>query len=168
MTAPFKPDQQSMNTFAAMSGQVEKWRGECIQHFAELQQIIEDLLRLLSGVPVHGSKVRLGQHVGNAFKQLRELTDAKGPFASPGKAISETLAEIAPWFEWRAHLTHGVLTVWRGRNDKWLIAFAHRPIGEDVVRTYALTWEEARNMQKLLKERIAAARDDALSLVKAD
>ena len=116
MNAPFpKPYPQADAGHCALAGQANKWRGECIEYFAELEQIVENLLRVLSQVPKHGGKITTGQPVGAAFKHLREITGAKGPFAAKGKAISATLAELALWFEWRAHLTHGVMTVWRGR-----------------------------------------------------
>ncbi len=165
MNAHFaKSEQQPANDFAAMSGQADKWRGECIQHFAEMEQIVENALQSLRNVPKHGSKVLAGQSVGSAFKHLRELVGAKGPFSSKGKATSGTLSELTPWFEWRAHLTHGVLTVWRGRSGQWLLAVTHRPNNDDVARTYAVTWEDALSLRKLLLEQVAALRENCRSL----
>ena len=165
MNAPFvSPDQKSSKDFASMSGHAAKWRGECIQHFAELEQIIENVLRVLGKSPKHGSKVTLGQPVGAAFKQLRELTGSKGPFAQKGKAIAGTLSDIALWFEWRAHLTHGVVRIWRDCGDSWLLAFSHRPTGDEAVRTYAITWKDACDLRELWEARIATLREDARSL----
>ena len=165
MNAPFaKPEQQPAHEFASMNGQADKWRGECIQHFAELEQIVESLLQSLRNVPKYGRKVTIGQPVGTAFKHLRELACDKGPFASKGKVISITLSELAPWFEWRAHLTHGVLSVWRGRNGQWLLALAHRPSNDGVIRTYALGWDEARKLRELLALQVVALGENARSL----
>jgi hypothetical protein len=150
--------------FASMAGQADKWRGECIQQFAELEQIVEALLRSLKAASKKGGRVVVGQPVGAAFKHLRELTGSKGPFAPKGEAISDTLADLAPWFEWRAHLTHGVLTVWRGRNGHWLLALAHQPVAEETIRTYALPWEDANSLLKLLRDRTVALRENARSL----
>lgn len=155
---------KTADDFASMTGQADKWRGECIQQFAEVEQIVETLLRSLRATSKKGGKVIIGQPVGAAFKHLRELTGSKGPFAAKGEAMSDTLAELAPWFEWRAHLTHGVLTVWRGRSDHWLLALAHRPVAEGTIRTYALTWEDARNLLKLLRELATVLRENARSL----
>ena len=165
MNAPFCPPDQK--NFASMTGHADKWRGECIQYFAELEQIVEDLLHQLAGKSKSGKRVKLGQPVGAAFAHLRELTNAKGPFASKGKAISSTLAELAVWFEWRAHLTHGTLTVWRGRDDKWLLAFAHRPANDGTVRTYAITWNDAGELGKCLRKQVTALRENARSLTNA-
>ncbi|HET7816247.1 MAG TPA: hypothetical protein VFK58_01535 [Sphingomicrobium sp.] len=165
MNAPFsKPATKLPDDFAAMQGQADKWRGECIQQFAQLEETVETLLRALRDAPKQGGKVTVGLQVGAAFKHVRELTGSKGPFAGKGKAISATLADLAPWFEWRAHLTHGVLAVWRGRNDQWLLALAHRASGDDPIRTYALTWDDARAMRRLLQDRTEALRENARSL----
>ncbi len=150
--------------FASMAGQAHRWRGECIQHFAELEQIVEDLLRSLQRSRKGGGKVKVGQPISPAFGHLRELTGSKGPFASKGTAISETLAELAPWFEWRAHLTHGVLTVWRGKGDHWLITLAHRSMNEERVRTHAILWKEACAMRDHVSKRVATLRENARSL----
>jgi hypothetical protein len=160
MNAP----QRVTDDYSSMLGQAEQWRGECIQHFAELEQIVEDLLRALHRAPGHKSKVGTRKLVGEAFGHLRELTGSKGPFAEKGRPISETLALIAPWFEWRAHLTHGVVTIWRGRNGHWLLAYEHRPAGGDTIRTFALPWTQAREMRTLLQENIFKLQDNARSL----
>ena len=168
MNAPFlKPDNAPDRAYSAMAGQADKWRGECIEHFARLEQIVEDLLHNLRRAPKNGGKVIVGQPVGAAFKHLRDITSGKGPLASKGKAIAGTLNELAPWFEWRAHLTHGVLTIWRGRNDQWLLAFAHRPANDDTVRTYALTWKDARELANLLQARVETLAGNARSLANA-
>jgi len=60
-------------------GSAERWRGQTIQHFAELEQIVEDLLRSLQRSGKAGGKVKVGQLVTPAFEQLRELTGSKGP-----------------------------------------------------------------------------------------
>jgi len=165
MNAPFaKSEQQPDHDFAAMNGQADKWRGECMQHFAELEQVVESLLQSLRNVPKHGVKVIAGQPVGPAFKHLRELTCGKGPFATKGKVVSHTLSELAPWFEWRAHLTHGVLSIWRGRSGQWLLALAHRPSNGDVIRTYALAWDEAQKLRRLLEKQVVVLRENCRSL----
>jgi hypothetical protein len=155
------------HAFKAMSGHADRWRGECIQQFAELEVIVEDLLRDLQREAKNGSKVKVGLMVGSAFGHLRELTGSKGPFASKGQAISETLAELASWIEWRAHLTHGVLSVWRGRDEQWLLTLAHRAIGDPTMRTHALTWKAACAVKELMAKQIVKLRENARSLSNA-
>jgi len=155
---------EDTKAFNSMSGCASKWRGECIQQFAQLEVIVGDLLRDLHRDPKHGSKVKVGQMVGPAFGHLREVTGSKGPFAAKGRVISETLAELATWVEWRAHLTHGVLTVWRGKDDQWLLALAHRSPGEPTLRTHALTWTVALGIRERMVKQVAKLRDNARSL----
>jgi hypothetical protein len=66
--------------------------------------------------------------------------------------------------EWRAHLSHGVLTVWRGREDSWLVALAHRSPGDPTLRTHALTWKAACSVRDLMTKQIDKLRDNARSL----
>jgi hypothetical protein len=152
------------NAFEGMSANADRWRGECIQQFAELEVIVEDLLRDLQR---DTKSVKVGLTVGPAFGHLRELTGSKGPFAAKGQAISETLAELASWVEWRAHLTHGVLSVWRGRDEQWLLTLAHRAIGDPTMRTHALTWKAACAVKELMAKQIVKLRENARSLSNA-
>jgi hypothetical protein len=147
-----------------MVGHAEQWRGECIQYFAELEQIIEDLLLDLKRTAKAGRKVSTGQPVGCAFGHLRELTADKGLFGKRSAALATTLGKLAADFEWRAHLTHGVLSVWQGRGSKWLLTFAHRPVGGETVRMHAQTWVDARAMRERLGKAIQDIRAQAGSL----
>ncbi len=155
---------QQPDPFAAMDGQVAQWRGDCIQQFAELEEIVETLLLALGNCSAAG-KVKTGQVVGAAFAHLRELTGSKGKLAKKGQAISETLSTLAPCVEWRAHITHGNLTLWRGRRKhQWLVAMSHREPGKAPIRTFALTWKEACDMRDLLGKQVIALRGNARSL----
>ncbi|MFL6733183.1 MAG: hypothetical protein ACJ8EY_00635 [Sphingomicrobium sp.] len=147
-----------------MGGTAETWRGQCIQLFAELEQIIEGLLQELHAHPKIRKQVKTGQPVGAAFKHVRDLTGTKGPFASKGAAITSTLNHLALWFDWRAHLTHGVLSLWQGRNRNWLLTFAHRPTGDATVRVHAIAWEDAQIMKRVLQEQVPKLQDNARSL----
>ena len=166
MNAPAKISQAPGSDCAAMLGHAERWRGQCINSFAQLEVIIEDLLKALQAGP-KGSKIRTGELVGPAFGHLRELTGPKGPFARTGSAVSATLEDLAGWFEWRAHLTHGVLTVWRGNGGNWLLVFAHRPAGNTSVRYHALPWKDAQELRSLLDEKIDMLQANARSLAQS-
>ena len=150
--------------YAAMTGQAERWRGECIQHFAELEQVIEDLLIDLKRTTKGGRKIRTGEPVGCAFGHLRELTAEKGLLGKKSSALAGSLGKLAPDFEWRAHLTHGVLSVWQGKGSKWLLTFAHRPAGGETVRMHAQTWTEACAMRDRLAKSVQTIRAQAASL----
>ena len=168
MNAPTTISPPNSADCPPMMANAERWRAQCIQNFAELEVIIGDLLIALRASPKGSSKVRTGDLVGVAYGHLRELTSTSGVFGKQGEAISRTLSELAPWFEWRAHLTHGVLHLWRGKNGKWLLTLAHRPCGgNDPVRHYALPWSEAQELAKMLPETVDRLRGNAQSLANA-
>ena len=169
MTAHSKIEIAQSNDCPAMTAHVERWRAQCIDGFAQLEVVIEELLRELQAVSKKGSKVRTGELVGVAFGHLRELTGANGPFAQKGAKVAATLSQLSPWFEWRAHLTHGVLSLWRGSNGRWLLSFAHRPAGggNGPVRFFALPWADAQQLKTDLLEHVEALRENARSLSNA-
>ena len=150
-----------------MVGQATKWRGQCIQHFAELELMVETLLRNLAHRVTADQSITVGMPVGQAFKQMKDLTGAKGPFASDATAINRVLQVLERWFEWRAHLTHGVLKIWRDDEGSWLIVLSHRSAGDGTIRSFAISWEDARLMQKELAENLDAFRTEAPALLKA-
>lgn len=166
MNAPTKIEAAPNSDCPAMLAHVERWRAQCIDGFAQLEVVIEDLLRELRAASKKGSMIRTGEQVGAAFKQLRELTAANGRFTSKGAKVAATLTQLATWFEWRAHLTHGVLSLWRGANGQWLLSFAHRPSGTESgpVRIFALPWTDAIQLKKELFEQVEILRGNARSL----
>lgn len=164
MTAQTLDHPKPLDEYQSMMGMAERWRGECIQHFAALEQVIEDLLLELRRNPKNGNKVKTGQAVGSAFGHLRELTAEKGLFRDKGTALSASLNKLAPDFEWRAHLTHGVLNVWQGKGSKWLLTFAHRPSGGETVRMHAQPWTDACAMRDRLAKAVQVIRCQAGSL----
>jgi hypothetical protein len=147
-----------------MSVQAERWRGECIQHFAELECLIENILQALATVPRRGRKVRVGEEVSCAFSHLRELTADKGAFAREGAKVACSLRLLSSQFEWRAHLTHGIKQVWRGKGAKWLLTFEHRSPGGGPVRLHALTWTDALAMLEALRKETESLRSRCGSL----
>lgn len=132
--------------------EAEQWRGECIQIFAELEQTVEDLLLALAAAPRRGCKVRTGEQVSCAFGHLEDLTAGSGAFANEGRAVSRSLQALKPDFEWRAHLTHGVLAVWEGKAKRRLLTLKHRAPGGGPLRMHALQWIEAIAMRDRLKD----------------
>ena len=91
MNAPCKVVSRQPSAFLSMKGQAEKWRGECIQQFAELEQVLDGILRELASLARPTAKVIAGLQIGPSFKHVRELTGVKGQFEAEGKAISVTL-----------------------------------------------------------------------------
>lgn len=165
MNAPVRIRPENDVDIQAMEAVAARWRGECIQAFAELEEIVASLLLSLARRPGMGGKVQAGQPIAAAFGHLRELTGSKGALAARGQAIRATLAQLAPWFEWRAHLTHGSLAVWRGRERQWLLTLAHRAVGDATMRTHAITWTDAQAMRGIVTDGVAALRGNARSLL---
>jgi len=165
MIAIAEPPKTVVDPYAAMFAAGDRWRRDGLALLGELDGIVSDLLADLQ--PPRRRRARAKEPALNSFEALRELTGSKGPFAREGKVISETLADLAPWCEWRAHLAHGVLTVWRGRGSQWLLALAYRPTPQAPERTYAITWAEADAMRVLVTKRLATLRRNAASLTNA-
>jgi len=149
--------------YTALFRAADGWRRDSLARLDELDGIVADLLAELQPPRRRRSKAEPLP----PFVALRELTGSKGPLAREGKAISETLAELAPWCEWRAHLEHGVLTVWRGRGSQWLLALAYKAAAEAPERTHAITWAEAEAMATMVTKKLAALRRNAASLTNA-
>ena len=167
MTAIAELVRPASNTdlYTAMFREADGWRRDCLAMLDEIDALVADLLAELQ--PQRRRPGRSKAPEQPPFARLRELTGSKGPLAAQGKVISETLAELAPWCDWRTHLEHGVLTVWRGRGAQWLLALAYQPVPGDPVRTHAITWVEACAMRELVTKRIAALRSNARSLANA-
>lgn len=143
---------------------VQQWRGQCMQHFAKLELLIEGLLIDLKRAPKGGRKVKTGQPIGPAFAHLRDLVATNGPFGPVGQALGKRLGQLSGAMEWRAHLTHGELKLWRGQKGDWLLTFAHRLPGDEVVRLHAITWKQALELQALLDKQIPALASNCGSL----
>lgn len=165
MIALAEPPETFVDPFSAMFAKADAWRRDCLALLGELDGVVGDLLADLQ--PPRRRRGRAKEPALAPFDALRELTGSKGPFAREGKVISETLAELAPWCEWRGHLAHGVLTVWRGRGQQWLLALAYRPAAGAPERTHAITWAEADAMRILVTKRLATLRRNAASLTNA-
>ena len=143
MNAPFHAASANLSRFDSALQDANSWRGECIQQFAELELTIYDALQVLVASRP-GLKIKTCNLVRPAFDELKRLTGTKGAFGTPGRSVAKSLDEIDRLIEWRAHLTHGVLGVWRGSKGQWLLTFQHREAGGDrPVRFFALPKKEA-------------------------
>jgi hypothetical protein len=153
--------------FAAHLGNVERWRGQLIQVFAEMEQTIEGLLIALHQSSKGGKSVKTGQPVGPAFGHIRDLTSGKGAFAAQGQALAKLLGQLAPAMEWRAHLTHGDLKLWRGREGQWLLTLGHRQVGEPTIRWHAISWTDATELLRELTKQVPQLAKSCSSLAEA-
>lgn len=150
MNAPFaKP--ASPDVYADRLNQAHNWRSNCIQSFADLEVTIGNALQLLAKTKKVGTSVKLGQQFKAAAVELKRLTAPKGAFAKVGKPLQSSLVALEPRLEWRAHLTHGLIDAWGGRNGRWLITLHHRESDNaGPLRWHAMPWDEAIKWQECL------------------
>jgi hypothetical protein len=154
MNAPFKLATAECESFDAVLHGANCWRGQCIQQFADLELTIADALDCLAKAKPT-MKIKRGEPIRPAFDELKRLTGAKSAFGKSTRAVAKSLDEIDRLIEWRAHLTHGVLGVWRGNRGQWLLTLQHRePGGDRPVRTYALPRKEADQILERLTEEL--------------
>jgi hypothetical protein len=64
--------------------QVNRWRGDCLQSFAQSETAITETLLLLNAAAVKGSSVKLPHLIGQRFEALKLATGLEGAFASEG------------------------------------------------------------------------------------
>lgn len=138
-----------IDPFDAELQSAHAWRGECIQRFAEIELAIGDALQCLAELRP-SLKIKRGGQIRQCFDELKRLTASKG---SKVEFVAKSLDDIERFIEWRAHLTHGVLSVSLEKSNKWLLAFQHRDTGGGAARIYAISRSDADEMlERLSKE----------------
>ena len=142
MNAPFDHARCETHQFDEALASANRWRGECIQQFAELERQIEDALQWLAAARP-ATKIKRGGQIRQSFDELKRLTAPKG---SKVHFVWKSLDELDRLIEWRAHLTHGVLSVWRGTRGQWLFTLEHRDPGGGPRRMHAIPRKEADEM----------------------
>lgn len=126
MNAPFHHSASSEDHQQQLDRALH-WCASYIQQFAETEIIVGDCLQLFAATKKAGVRVKTGLQIRSSIEELRRLTSGKGAFAKVGKPLALSLAAIErEHLDWRAHLTHGVLDVWRGRKGNWLITLHYR------------------------------------------
>ena len=142
MNAPFDP---SKSDFDLATQRAAKWRGDCIQQFAELEKTLGDALQSIAESKAN-VKVRRTGAIRQQFDELKRVTSAK---SSKVQFVAKSLCEIDRLIEWRAHLTHGVLGVWLGSKGQWLLTLHHRDANGGPLRMHA---QAEQTLQSLSQE----------------
>ena len=151
MTAPFIPPKASGDAFDAELASANRWRGECIQQFAMLEEIIAETLECLAAAKP-SLKIKQGEQIRPSFDHLRRALGKK-EVVPQCYGLDKSLTQIERLIGWRAHLTHGVLAVWRDKSGEWLLTFQHREPGGGPPRMHPVTRNEAdRLLDKLVGE----------------
>ena len=152
MNAPF--DHSKSTAFENAFQSASTWRSACIQQFAELELTVADVLQWLA-VAKPGVKVKQTNLIRPDFDELKRLTGSKSPWGTKLRSIARSLDEIDRLIEWRAHLTHGVLSVWQGGKGQWLLTLRHRDPSGGPVRVHSIARAEADEMLECLTEEVA-------------
>ena len=152
MNAPFRPitsDDHKQQLDRALH-----WCASYIQQFAETEIIVGDCVQLFTATKKAGVRVRTGPQIRAAIEEVKRLTTGKGAFAKVGKPLALSLSAIErQHIDWRAHLTHGVLDVWRGRKDQWLITLHYREADNGgPVRWHAIPFADAEDKLESMTE----------------
>ena len=150
MSAPIDHNKSEIDRYDDALQRASKWRGDCIQQFAELEKSIGDALQLIAASRT-SSKVKCNGLIRQQFDELKKLTSAK---ASKVHFVAKSLCEIDRLIEWRAHLTHGILGVWQGSKGQWLLTLQHRDANGGPLRLHALPWSEAEQKLELLSQEV--------------
>ena len=163
MNAPFNHSETKVDAFEHAMQRASRWRGDCIQQFAELEKLIVDALHLIAASKPN-SKVKSSGLIRQQLDELKRQTSPKG---SKVHFVSKSLCEIDRLIEWRAHLTHGILGVWLGAKGQWLLTFQHRDPNDGPLRLHALTWEDAEQKLELLSREVDTFKRRAVSMARA-
>jgi hypothetical protein len=145
MNAPF-PNPTKLDEYQEQLDRSFHWRASYLQQFAELELIVGNCLQLFLAHKKAGVRVTTGQPIRAAIEEVIRLTTAKGAFARQAKFVGSALQSIEQMhLDWRAHVTHGVLGVWRGRKGQWLITLHYRETDNSgPIRWHAMPFEEAQ------------------------
>lgn len=103
--------------------QVNRWRGECLQTFAQTETAVTETLLLLNGVALKGSSVKLPHLIGQRFEALRLATGPEGTFASEGAKAHGAISKYLVNEKLRAFLCHGIAKVTLERSGSWIVIF---------------------------------------------
>lgn len=166
MNVPFLPPVATFDGHESALVWAKQWRSDCIDHFAELEATIADVLESLAARRKLGVKVKTGLLFRPAFDELMRLTGPKGSFVKECCNIPISLAELNRQLDWRAHLTHGTLDVWQGRKGVWLITLRHREVNSGgPVRWFAIPRAEAERICAELETEVRKLKQRASAML---
>lgn len=103
--------------------QVNRWRGDCLQSFAQSETAVTETLLLLNAVAANGSSVKLPHLVGQRFAALKLATGPQGAFAIEGAKAHDAISAFLVREQLRAFLCHGVAKVALERSGSWIAIF---------------------------------------------
>ncbi len=160
MNAPFDNARSASDRYDEALQRATKWRGDCIQQFAELEKSIGDALDLIAESK-SSSKVKRNGAIRQQFDLLKKHTSPK---TSKVHFVAKSLCQIDQLIDWRAHLTHGILELWQGSKGQWLLTLQHRDANGGPLRMHALSWSEAEQTLLLLSHEVETLQKRVISM----
>lgn len=103
--------------------QVNRWRGNCVQRFAQTETAVTETLLVLNAVPEKGASVKLPHLIGQRFEALKLVLGPEGAFAKEGVIAHEAITAFLLREQLRAFLCHGVAKVALERSGNWIAIF---------------------------------------------
>jgi hypothetical protein len=155
VNAPF-PHAVSSDEYQQQLDRALHWCASYIQEFAQVELIVGDCLHLFTAAKKAGVRIKTGQQIRAAIEEVQRLTTGKGTFAKIGKPLALSLDTIQrDHLDWRAHLTHGALDVWRGRRGQWLITLHYRETDNGgPIRWHAIPFADALTKLESMTEQV--------------
>ena len=142
MNAPFPPPK--IDEYQDCLDLALLWQARFTQLFAELELLVGDCLQHFSKIKKPSVRVNTGQQITAAISELKRLTGPRGAFSKKANLAASVAVIDTNYLPWRAHLTHGVLGVWRGRKSQWLITLHYREKDNaGPIRWHAIPYEDA-------------------------
>lgn len=103
--------------------QVNRWRGSCVQRFAQTETAVTETLLVLNAVPEKGPSVKLPHLIGQRFEALKFVLGPEGAFAKEGTIAHEAVTAFLVRERLRAFLCHGIAKVALERSGNWIAIF---------------------------------------------
>lgn len=142
--ATIKPAQTKEHREA--SEKIERWRGQCVSRFAELEQVIAAFV-MSSG----SSDWEPGFGLGCRIKQLRRVVD--GGSGTAGR-IANRLDKLEDTIGRRAAIVHGHGNVYIDAEGRWLWDAHVFKQHETVLTAEVFRQEDAENLERQLQHHL--------------
>ena len=134
--------------------QVSRWRGDCVQIFAQSETAVTETLVVLNSVKDKGASVKLPHLFGQRFEALKLAIGPEGAFAKDGAKAHHAISAFLAREPLRAFLCHGVAKVALERSRGWIAIFNLTTLrSQKCDRTQlVLTQVEANGMLQEMKQ----------------
>ena len=109
------------DVFDDACGQINMWRGRCIDAFSRAEAEVTETLLSLSQVPERGINVKLPHLLGQRLDALASVIGDDGEFHKEGRRAIKALSDFRAHEPLRTILCHGVAKILVDRTGKWTL-----------------------------------------------